>query len=132
VRFGAAFGQDVHVVAITSSRRVSALEPTLGSGSGVRRWGRSRPGCSPALVISAAKDAARSASEAHATILRKPNALQEKSSEQTLAVVTLKRPLSVRIGEHACGEMGALGPPPPPPPPPDVPDEEDWRCRRPG
>jgi len=21
--------------------------PTLGSGSGVRRWGRSRPGCSP-------------------------------------------------------------------------------------
>ena len=36
-------------------------EPTLGSGSGVRGWGRSRPGCSPTPFIRAAKTAAPSA-----------------------------------------------------------------------
>jgi len=80
-----------------------------------RPWGQgpasaggvARPGCSPAYVVCAAKDAARSTSETDATIVRNANVLQEKSSKEVVAIIAVRWVLSGRNGEHVWGEMVA-------------------------
>jgi hypothetical protein len=63
------------VVPVTGSRDVSDPRTDPEVRAGVRGWGRSRHGCSPAPVVGAAKDAAHSGSEKDATNVRKANAL---------------------------------------------------------
>ena len=97
----AVFDPNSSVVPVTGGRHVS--DPRTDPGVRVRgaRVGSSRPGCSPAPVDHAAKDAARSSTASDATAVRNVNVLQEKPSEvrhgdrraQTLSVR--------RIGEHA-------------------------------
>src|SRR5258705_3427164 len=67
------------VVPVIGSRDVSDPRTDPGVRVRVQRWGRSRPGCSPAPVSRAAKDAALRAFGTDATVARNPNVLQEES-----------------------------------------------------
>jgi hypothetical protein len=71
--------RQMRAVPIASSRDVS--DPRTGPGVRVRvrGWGRSRPGCSPAPVRRAAKDAALRAFGTDATVARNAKVLQEKT-----------------------------------------------------
>jgi hypothetical protein len=101
VRFRRAFGQQIHVVPIASSRGVS--DPRTDPGVGVR--GPEVGSLTPRLLSGACHwrgEGRRAVSiRVGAASVRMSNVRQEQSSTEVAAIIGRGRVLSRRIGEHA-------------------------------